>query len=132
MIPALLFSLVYFIPGFWLLFLWQHSRNPDNHISTVGTLTRHNSHRNVQTRFGFDPILTSYTYSYTVGGKTYRFKSNINQTKRHLPKKVTIIYLKACPRCAGIGSYRNDMLGFGGALCLLGGAFWMLLSVFNR
>lgn len=130
MFPALYFSLVFIIPGFWLLFLRRHSRNPANHISTVGTLTRHNTRRNVPTKFGIEPIITSFTYSYTVDGKTYRLKSSTDQTKRHLPKKVTIIYLKACPRCAGIGSYRNDMLGFAGAMCLLGGIGWTLLSVF--
>ena len=129
MFPAILVGLAFFVPGLWFLFLWYHSRNPENHMTTVGALTQRNTRRNVSTKFGIEPIITSFTYTYMVGGRAYRLKSANTQTKGHLAKKVTIVYLKACPRCAWIDRYPGSMHGVTALICLLAGVFMTVLAI---
>ena len=68
--------------------------------TTVGTLQKKRTQRNVRIRGGSVPVVTDYTYQYTVNGKKYKYSSSGRFTKSHLHQKVTMVYLKLFPRYA--------------------------------
>lgn len=113
--------------GVWFLFLTIYGRNPKNQMHTIGTLIQKKTKRNVAGRHCTIPVITDYTYSYTVNGKEYRIRHSVQNTKRGIMKKATIVYLKGFPRCAGIEQYHNSLHGFLSALLLLGGILMILL-----
>ena len=66
--------------------------------SSVGTLVDRNTKKNVRTPRGRKiPILTRYVYLYTVKGKQYKHSSCIERSKRCLPLKTSMVYVKWCP-----------------------------------
>ena len=91
--------------GLFFLWLALWGRKPENLVETVGALTRRQHFKNVQLRRRRDKNLTDYTYSYTVGGRTYRLSGTQWIHPRKLFKKTTIVYLKGFPRVAYIGEF---------------------------
>ena len=69
--------------------------------SAVGTLIDTNTKKNIRTPRGRKiQILTRYVYLYTVKGKQYRHSARGEHSKRHLPLKTTLVYVKWFPWCA--------------------------------
>ena len=66
--------------------------------SSVGTLVDTNTKKNVRTPRGRKiTILTRYSYLYTVKGKEYRYSARGEHSKRRLPLKTTMVYVKRFP-----------------------------------
>lgn len=127
---ALIFSLIYILSGLWFLFLTIYALFPGNHVSTVGTLTKRVTRKNVRSKHGYlIPNVTNYTYSYTVNGRTYRLKQTGHHTKSCLTRKVTIVYLRGFPRCAAIDRYNGSLNAFFAILLLAGGAWFLYLCL---
>ena len=100
-----------------------------NHVLRSKTLfAKANSKKNVRTRHGgILPIQTRYTYTYTVGGKEYRYASEYHHGKRRLLPKVPVVYVKWFPRHAYPYKFKGTtewVLGimslFGGIMCMIG------------
>ena len=86
---------------FWNLLIAILGLFPPCHSSTVGTLVDTNTKKNVRTSRGrIIPILTRYIYLYTVNGKEYRYSAHGEHSKRRLPLKTTMVYVKWFPWCA--------------------------------
>ena len=68
--------------------------------TTSGILLKTNTQRNVRVRGGKLPVVTYYTYKYTVNGKKYSYSSSICSTKRRLYQTVSMVYVKWFPRHA--------------------------------
>lgn len=90
-----------FLIGFYNLLIAILGLFPSFRDTAVGTLHKRRTERNVPIRHGRKiPIVTNYTYQYTVNGKKYRYSSLGYFTKGHLYKKVTMVYVKGFPRYA--------------------------------
>ncbi len=114
--------------GLWNLMIAILGCFPQLRATAVGTLTKANSKKNVRTRHGgILPIQTRYTYTYTVGGKEYRYASEYHHGKRRLLPKVPVVYVKWFPRHAYPYKFKGTtewvpgiMSLFGGIMCMIG------------
>ena len=102
-------ALAMLVPGLWFLFLAVWSRNPDHLGTTVGTLTRCHTSKNVATRHGVVKNLTDYVYTYQVDGKTYIITGMRRQPRRMVLRKVTVVYLKISPRRAYLDQFTGTV-----------------------
>ena len=101
-------AVVAIVIGSWNLMIAILGLFPQFLSTTVGTLTKANTKKNVRTRHGHRiPILTRYTYSYTVNGKEYRYSGEELHSKRRLLPKASMVYVKWFPRRA----YPNKFKG---------------------
>ena len=73
---------------------------PKFRATASGTLQKTNTQRNVRVRGGTLPVVTHYTYKYTVNGKKYSYSSSICSTKSRLYQTVSMVYVKWFPRHA--------------------------------
>lgn len=113
--------------GLWNLMIAVLGCFPKFQSTAVGTLAKANSKKNVRTRHGWIiPIQTRYTYTYTVGGKEYRYASEDHHGKRRLLSKAPMVYVKWFPRHAYPYKFKGTtewVLGimslFGGIMCLI-------------
>jgi len=105
---------------------------PKFRATSVGTLQKRYTLRNVPVRGGKIPILTNYTYQYTVNGKKYKYNSSGRFTKGNLYKNITMVYVKWFPRIAYPEKFTaSNQWGWG--LCLLfTGIMFILVMVFER
>lgn len=91
-------------------------RNPKFLATTVGTLTKANTRRNVPGRHCTIPVLTDYTYVYTVNGRQYKHSREGFHSKRRLLPKAVMVYVKWFPRHAYPHRFRGTtelLLGIG-------------------
>lgn len=87
--------------AFWNLLIAILGLFPQCCSSAVGTLVDKNTKKNVRMPRGRKiPILTRYVYLYTVKGKQYRCSSHVERSKRRLPLKTSMVYVKWFPWCA--------------------------------
>ena len=83
---------------FWNLLIAILGLFPQCCSSAVGTLIDTNTKKNVRTPRGRKiPILTRYVYLYTVKDKQYRHSARGEHSKRRLPLKTTMVYVKWFP-----------------------------------
>ena len=77
---------------------------PQNCARTVGRLEKTKNKKNVRVcenpghKTMVAPHWTSYTYSYTVNGKTYKKSGAVAKSPRQLPYQPSVVYLKWIPR----------------------------------
>ena len=94
--------------GLWNLMIAILGLFPCFLSTAVGTLTDAKTKKNVRTRHGHRiPIMTRYSYIYTVRGKEYRYSSENLSSKRHLFPKTSMVFVKWFPRRA----YPNKFKG---------------------
>ena len=92
---------VFIAMALWNLLIAILGLFPQCCSSAVGTLVDTNTKKNVRTPRGrIIPILTRYIYLYTIKGKEYRYSARGEHSKRRLPLKTSIIYVKWFPRHA--------------------------------
>ena len=128
MILCIILASFCFLFGLWGIILAAASRFPRFRGETVGTLRKADTRRNVPRKYGTIPILTEYIYTYTVNGKEYRYKGYMYHGKRSVFKKVPIVYITFCPRCAYLYEFRGDReLILGITMLLTAGMFIFLL-----
>ena len=97
--PYLVFSIILIPIGLWNLLIAVLGLFPGFHCTAVGSLEKTHTYKNVRTKSGIRiPNVTKYTYIYTVNGREYKYTSEGQHTKRRLPRKVTIVYVKWFPR----------------------------------
>lgn len=70
---------------------------PKFQCKTVGVLSKAKTYRGLNAR-RFIPLLTDYTYIYTVKGKEYKYSAANNRTKNHLLPRRVLVYVKWFPR----------------------------------
>lgn len=93
---------------FWNLLIAILGLFPQCRSSAVGTLVDTNTKKNVRTPRGrIIPILTRYVYLYTVRGKEYRYSARGEHSRRRLPLKTAMIYVKWFPRHAYPDQFRG-------------------------
>lgn len=121
----LIFGMVLSLIGLFFLCLALRGGNPANLVETVGALTRRQHFRDLQIKSRKVKNLTDYTYSYTVGGRTYKLAGTQWTHPGKLMRRTTIVYLKGFPWLAYIGEFtgiREWLLGGSflavGLLCL--------------
>lgn len=113
--------------GLWNLIIAILGCFPQFRSTAVGTLAKANSKKNVRTRHGgILPIQTRYTYTYTVGGKEYRYASEYHHGKRRLLPKVPMVYVKWFPRHAYPYKFKGTTEWVLGIMCLFGGIMCMI------
>lgn len=95
---------------------------PKFRATTVGTLKKSYTERNVQMRYGTIPVRTHYTYTYTVNGRKYKHRGSVESSRKYVPQRVHLIYVKWFPWSA----YRNKFSG-GWEWCL--GIFGIFTAV---
>lgn len=113
--------------GLWNLMIAILGCFPRFRSTAVATLAKANSKKNVRTRYGWImPIQTRYTYTYTVGGKKYRYASEYHHGKRRLLPKVPVVYVKWFPRHAYPYKFKGTTEWVLGIMSLLGGILCMI------
>lgn len=113
--------------GLWNLIIAILGCFPQFRSTAVGTLAKANSKKNVRTRHGgILPIQTRYTYTYTVGGKEYRYASEYHHGKRRLLPKVPMVYVKWFPRHAYPYRFKGTTEWALGIAFLIGGIMCMI------
>lgn len=104
---------------------------PKFHGTAVGTLLNTDTARNVRVKYGTIPILTNFTYIYTVNGSKYKYRGEKAKHKRYVPQKVHLVFVKGFPRHAypnrfkGTGEWVFGIFGLFIALMFL----WVLIYV---
>ena len=93
--------------GLWYLMIAVLGLIPKIRATTVGVLTKANTYKKVKARYGTIPFLTEYEYSYKVNGKEYKYSTFGYHRKNILMRKVSIVYVKWCPKHA----YPNKFTG---------------------
>ena len=73
---------------------------PKNRAIAKGTLKYKNTQRNVQAKYGKIPVMTDYTYQYTVNGRTYNYRGSIHAAGKRVSKNAPMEYVKWFPRHA--------------------------------
>ena len=117
---AIFLTVLTLLIGLWNLAIAIWGGLPQNHIKTVGTLSKVKHYKNLHTRYGFVPNWSDCVYVYHVDGKAYKFRVGEKKNKNALFPKVEIVYVKGFPRRAGIERYRSD------EAFVIAGAFLML------
>ncbi len=93
---------------------------PKNRARTVGKLEKTKGRKNVRVRKNpghkmvVVPHWTSFTYSYTVNGKTYKKSGAAAKSPRQLPYQPGVVYLKWMPRYAvvkGMTMFQRPLWG---------------------
>jgi len=114
--------------NFYLVFL---SGNSANLSHAVGILTKVQGYKNVRGYHGRGIIKdqTDFTYSYTVGSKTYRCKGRVNRHRRSLPKKTTVVYLTRFPRHGGIERFDGQVELLTGAAMVFQSAVLVVMYI---
>ena len=100
--------------------------------TAIGTLNDTNTKKNFRTRRGrIIPILTRYTYIYTVKGKQYRYSAHVRHSKRRLSPKIVMAYVKWFPRCAYPNKFKGEKEWALGLVMLYAGIrlLYVLISV---
>ena len=101
---------------------------PKNYARTLGKLEKTKSKKNVRMRKNpghktmVAPHWTSYTYSYTVNGKTYKKSGSAPKSPRQLPHQPSVVFLKWMPRygCVkGMTMFQRPIWG----------CFWTFVSI---
>ena len=101
-------AVVFVVICFWNLLIAILGLFPQCCSSAVGTLIDTNSKKNVRTPRGRKiPILTRYVYTYTVKGKEYTHSARGEHSKRRLPLKATMVYVKWFPWRAYPGKFKG-------------------------
>lgn len=114
--------IVPFVIGLWNLMIAILGLFPQFLSTTVGTLTNAKTKKNDRTRHGHRiPISTSYTYTYIVKGKEYRYSNGELYSKRRLLPKASMEYVTWFPRHAYPHKFKgtNEWV-IGLAMCFLG------------
>ncbi len=94
----IVFVAVIILIGLWNVMIAVFGRFPQFCATTMGTLTKANSKKNVRTRRGgIIPMLTNYAYVYTVNGRQYRYSDQGLHGKRRLLPKAPMVYVKWLP-----------------------------------
>lgn len=96
--------------GLWNLLIGLLGLFPQCRADAIGTLCNSKTKRNVKggkAAFSPIPVLTEYTYTYSVKKKAYRYSGSAQRAKGHLLPKVSMVYLKWFPRHA----YPNKFSG---------------------
>ena len=95
---------------------------PKNRARTVGKLEKTKGQKNARVRKNpgqkivVAPHWTSFTYSYTVNGKTYQKSGAAAKSPRQLPYQPSVIYLKWMPRYGfvkGLTGFQRPIWGAG-------------------
>ncbi len=73
---------------------------PKNCAIAKGTLKNKNTQRNVQARWGKIPVMTDYTYQYTVNGRKYNYHGSVHAAGKRVTKNAPMVYVKWFPRHA--------------------------------
>ena len=109
MVVDIIISSIINLIGLWNLIIAVLGQFPKCRSTAVGTLKIANSYRNVKTKSGRQPIpiMTRYTYTYTVKGKVFRHNGEVLASKQTLFPKVSMVYVKWFPRHA----YPNKFKG---------------------
>lgn len=91
-------AIVFVAICFWNLLIAILGLFPQCISSSAGTLVDTNTKKNVRTPRGRKiPILTRYIYLYTVKGREYRYSARGEHSKRCLPHRTTMVYVKWFP-----------------------------------
>jgi len=105
--------------GLWNLIIAILGLFPQFLSTAIGTLTYANTKKNVQTRHGGRiPILTRYSYKYSVKGKEYHYTGEALYSKRRLLPKASMVFVKWFPRHAYPNKFKGTTEWIIG-LCLL-------------
>ncbi|MBE6629352.1 MAG: hypothetical protein E7624_00700 [Ruminococcaceae bacterium] len=126
---AIAITAVFLVIGAWNITIAVLGLFPKFRANAVGVLTKAHNYRNVEGRSGHRiPLLSRYTYSYTVNGKNYRYTNERFYSKRRLFSKVNLVYVKWFPRHAYPNRFKgtNEWL-WGISLSFLGLTFLFLL-----
>lgn len=108
MILCIILASVCLLFGIWNIIIAAASRFPRFRGETVGTLKKADTRRNIPVKHRIIPIQTDYIYTYTVNGKEYRYLGKKYHGKRSVFKKVPLVYITFCPRCAYPYEFRGD------------------------
>ena len=96
--------------GLWNLLIAILGLFPRFHGTTVGTLTKANTQKNVRSRHGhLIPRCTQYAYTYTVKGRQYRYSRQMQYSKRRLLPKASLVYVKWFPRHAYVNKFTGEV-----------------------
>lgn len=93
--------------GVWNLTIAIIGLFPKFHATAVGVLEGSYTERNVQTRYRTIPVRTHYVYIYTVNGRKYKHRDSVESSRKYVPQRVHLIYVKWFPWSA----YRNKFSG---------------------
>ena len=107
MIGCIVLTVLFFLLGIWNLMIAIIGLFPKFHATAVGTLERSYTERNVQMRYGTIPVRTHYTYIYTVNGRKYKHRGSVESSRKYVPQKTHLVYVKWFPWRA----YRNKFSG---------------------
>ena len=131
MFLAVLVTVISFLIGIWNLTIAILGLFPKCKAMASGTLTKVFTERNVRVKYRTIPVLTQYTYTYTVKGRTYRYRSEGFHSGRRLFAKVAMVYVKGFPRHA----YPNRFSGVNewilGISMLVMGCLFLFAFVFG-
>ena len=87
-----------FLCAFWNLLIAILGLFPQYRATAIGTLKKANTRRNVQGKHRIIPVVTDYTYFYTVNHKRYKYTGGNYQRRQRLFPKITLEYVKWFPR----------------------------------
>ncbi len=105
--------------GLWNMIIAVLGCFPKCRADALGTLAKTITMKNISRRHGgYIPMVTKYTYIYTVNGKQYKYSGEKKIHKRRLLSNITVVYVKGFPRHA----YPNKFTGlkeWGSGICLI-------------
>ena len=122
MIGCIILTVLLGIMGIWNLTVAIIGLFPKFHATAVGTLESSHTERNVRMRGWTIPVRTHYTYVYTVKGRKYKHRGSVESSRKYVPQKAHLVYVKWFPWSA----YRNKFSG-GREWCL--GIFGIFTAV---
>ncbi len=104
----ILLAILSILAGLWNIAIGILGLFPKFHRTAVATLKKADTQRNVQAKGNrIIPILTKYTYIYSVNGRKYKYTAQNYRDKRHLFSKAIMVYIKWFPHRA----YPNKFAG---------------------
>lgn len=99
--PYFILAVVFIPIGLWNLTIAVLGLFPRFRNTAVASLATTHTYKNMRTKSGVRiPNVTKYTYIYTVNGREYKYTAEGRHTKRRLPRRTTIVYVKYFP-CHG-------------------------------
>ena len=120
MVGCIILTVLLGLIGAWNLTVAIIGLFPKFHATAIGSLERSYTERNVPMRYGTIPIRTHYTYIYTVNGRKYKYRGSVESSRKYVPQKAYLVYVKWFPWRA----YKNKFSG-GREWCLGGLGIFM-------
>ena len=129
-ISCIVIAAIFLLIGSYNLLIAILGLFPQCRATAMASLKYSRTQRNVRVKGGRIPVVTDYTYQYTVNGRKYSHRGSAHMAGKRISKNPTMVYVKRFPRYAYPGRFTAINQWVCGVSMLFMGLLFMAVIVF--